>query len=201
MLSSVCDTIPPFLDPRGLSPLSSRNSLNFDKIVDLFQRVRTWGGSNASMGRHCIAQQRGCRGRTFLGRHLPKVVTGTQSLGEFLHEYDLFSTVSETNDLTFGNICLVCPKSPLDKYCVDRVLATRRPSRTVDCGPIKFGSDHPIVRQTMATTDTSDVKATIEQVIRCADEGFDLVRITVQVERAALSSLSSALTVCSSSRV
>jgi len=41
------------------------------------------------------------------------------------------------------------------------------------------------LRQTMATTNTADVDATIEQVIRCADEGFDLVRITVQGRREA----------------
>jgi (E)-4-hydroxy-3-methylbut-2-enyl-diphosphate synthase len=37
----------------------------------------------------------------------------------------------------------------------------------------------------MATTDTADVAATIEQVMRCADKGFDLVRITVQGRREA----------------
>ena len=55
----------------------------------------------------------------------------------------------------------------------------RRKTRTVECGPIKFGSEHPLVRQTMAATLTSDVEGTIEQVIKCADEGFDLVRVTV----------------------
>ena len=65
----------------------------------------------------------------------------------------------------------------------------RRPTRTVNCGPLKFGSDHPIVRQTMGTTNTADVDATIEQVMRCADEGFDLVRITVQGKREANAAL------------
>jgi (E)-4-hydroxy-3-methylbut-2-enyl-diphosphate synthase len=37
----------------------------------------------------------------------------------------------------------------------------------------------------MATTNTADVEATIDQVIRCADKGFDLVRITVQGKREA----------------
>lgn len=41
----------------------------------------------------------------------------------------------------------------------------------------------------MATTDTADVDATIEQVMRCADKGFDLVRITVQGRREANASL------------
>jgi len=62
---------------------------------------------------------------------------------------------------------------------------TRRKTRTVECGPINFGSEHRIVRQTMATTNTADVDATIDQVIRCADKGFDLVRITVQGRREA----------------
>lgn len=66
---------------------------------------------------------------------------------------------------------------------------TRRKTRTVKCGPINFGSDHPIVRQTMATTDTANVDATIEQVMRCADKGFDLVRITVQGRREATAAL------------
>lgn len=73
----------------------------------------------------------------------------------------------------------------LDKYCEDLHLVTRRKTRTVTCGPINFGSDHPIVRQTMGTTDTADVEGTIEQVMRCADKGFDLVRITVQGRREA----------------
>lgn len=74
---------------------------------------------------------------------------------------------------------------PLGKYCEDLYTVNRRKTRTVTCGPIKFGSDHPIVRQTMATTDTANVEASIEQIIRCADKGFDMVRITVQGKREA----------------
>ena len=65
------------------------------------------------------------------------------------------------------------------KYCEDLTQVVRRKTRTVTAGPVKFGSEHPIVRQTMGTTSTKDVKGTIDQVMRCADEGFDLVRITV----------------------
>ena len=68
---------------------------------------------------------------------------------------------------------------PLTQYCEDLYTVGRRKTRTVEAGPVKFGSEHPIVRQTMATTLTSDVEATVDQVIRCADEGFDLVRVTV----------------------
>lgn len=74
---------------------------------------------------------------------------------------------------------------PIKDYCADLNKVVRRKTRTVTCGPINFGSDHPIVRQTMATTNTADVDATVDQVIRCADKGFDLVRVTVQGRREA----------------
>lgn len=74
---------------------------------------------------------------------------------------------------------------PLGQYCEDLYSVSRRKTRTVSCGPINFGSDHPIVRQTMATTNTADVDATIQQVMRCADKGFDMVRVTVQGKREA----------------
>jgi len=74
---------------------------------------------------------------------------------------------------------------PITQYCPSLNQALRRKTRTVECGPIKFGSEHPIVRQTMGTTNTADVDATMEQIMRCADKGFDLVRITVQGKREA----------------
>ena len=55
---------------------------------------------------------------------------------------------------------------PITKYCEDLYTVNRRKTRTVHCGPVKFGSDHPIVRQTMATTNTADVDATISLVIK-----------------------------------
>lgn len=75
---------------------------------------------------------------------------------------------------------------PIEEYCEDLYSVVRRKTRTVHCGPVKFGSDHPIVRQTMGTTETGKVQETIEQVMRCADTGFDLVRITVQGKREAV---------------
>eukprot|EP00551_Chaetoceros_affinis_P003196 CAMPEP_0203646526 /NCGR_PEP_ID=MMETSP0088-20131115/13135_1 /ASSEMBLY_ACC=CAM_ASM_001087 /TAXON_ID=426623 /ORGANISM="Chaetoceros affinis, Strain CCMP159" /LENGTH=724 /DNA_ID=CAMNT_0050503765 /DNA_START=76 /DNA_END=2250 /DNA_ORIENTATION=+ len=74
---------------------------------------------------------------------------------------------------------------PITNYCEDLKTVVRRKTRTVECGPINFGSDHPIVRQTMATTNTADVEDSIAQIMRCADKGFDLVRITVQGKREA----------------
>ena len=40
------------------------------------------------------------------------------------------------------------------KYCADLRQVVRRKTRTVTAGPVKFGSDHPIVRQTMGAAST-----------------------------------------------
>lgn len=47
-------------------------------------------------------------------------------------------------------------------------------------GNVPVGSAHPVARQTMTTTDTRDVAATVAQVVKCADAGAEIVRITVQ---------------------
>ena len=66
------------------------------------------------------------------------------------------------------------------KYCESRLMPTRRPARTVEVGPVKIGSEHAIALQTMSTTDTRDVDASVAQILRCVDQGADLVRLTVQ---------------------
>ncbi|KAL4448645.1 hypothetical protein ABPG75_005864 [Micractinium tetrahymenae] len=71
------------------------------------------------------------------------------------------------------------------KYCESINQTKRRPTRTVEIGPVKVGSEHPIALQTMTTTDTRDVEKTVEQVKRCADAGADIVRITVQGKKEA----------------
>ena len=65
-------------------------------------------------------------------------------------------------------------------YCDDVTRTVRRKTRTVTIGNVKVGSEHPVVKQTMLTTDTRDVQATIEEAKRCADAGAEMVRITVQ---------------------
>uniref|UniRef100_A0A7S0WSW2 4-hydroxy-3-methylbut-2-en-1-yl diphosphate synthase (ferredoxin), chloroplastic n=1 Tax=Pyramimonas obovata TaxID=1411642 RepID=A0A7S0WSW2_9CHLO len=69
---------------------------------------------------------------------------------------------------------------PASVYCEQYNKTKRRPTRTIMVGNVPIGSEHPIALQTMTTTDTRDVKATVEEVKRCADAGADLVRITVQ---------------------
>ncbi|XP_008807336.1 4-hydroxy-3-methylbut-2-en-1-yl diphosphate synthase (ferredoxin), chloroplastic [Phoenix dactylifera] len=69
---------------------------------------------------------------------------------------------------------------PRQKYCESVHKTVRRKTRTVMVGNVALGSEHPIRVQTMTTSDTKDVAKTVEEVMRIADKGADLVRITVQ---------------------
>jgi len=55
----------------------------------------------------------------------------------------------------------------------------RRESRQIHVGNVPVGGGAPISVQTMTNTITSDAKATIEQVLRAADAGADIVRVSV----------------------
>jgi (E)-4-hydroxy-3-methylbut-2-enyl-diphosphate synthase len=55
----------------------------------------------------------------------------------------------------------------------------RRISRKIHVGRVPVGGDAPISVQTMTNTLTTDAKATIEQVNRCAAAGADIVRVSV----------------------
>ncbi|MCA0043626.1 flavodoxin-dependent (E)-4-hydroxy-3-methylbut-2-enyl-diphosphate synthase [Celeribacter litoreus] len=55
----------------------------------------------------------------------------------------------------------------------------RRESRKIWVGNVPVGGDAPISVQTMTNTLTHDVKATLDQVIRAADAGADIVRVSV----------------------
>ena len=54
----------------------------------------------------------------------------------------------------------------------------RRKSRQIMVGNVPVGGDAPIAVQTMTNTDTSDVKATLGQVMAAAEVGADIVRIS-----------------------
>ena len=58
----------------------------------------------------------------------------------------------------------------------------RRPSRRIMVGTVPVGGDAPISVQTMTNTLTTDVRATVEQIQRCADAGADIVRVSVPDE-------------------
>lgn len=66
------------------------------------------------------------------------------------------------------------------RYC-ESIFETRRfRTREVKVGNIGIGGDNPIRMQSMTTSPTRDVEATVEQVIRLADAGCEIVRVTVQ---------------------
>nr|WP_111297938.1 flavodoxin-dependent (E)-4-hydroxy-3-methylbut-2-enyl-diphosphate synthase [Paracoccus saliphilus] len=54
----------------------------------------------------------------------------------------------------------------------------RRKSRQIMVGKVPVGGDAPISVQTMTNTNGHDVRATLDQVIRAADAGADIVRIS-----------------------
>lgn len=57
----------------------------------------------------------------------------------------------------------------------------------IQIGKVKIGGENPIAIQSMTNTDTADVKATVKQIIELVDAGSELVRITVNDEKAAAS--------------
>ena len=61
----------------------------------------------------------------------------------------------------------------------------RRKAAVVDVGGVKVGGDHPIVVQSMTNTDTADTPSTVNQVMALARAGSELVRVTVNTEKAA----------------
>lgn len=52
-------------------------------------------------------------------------------------------------------------------------------------GAVVIGGNSPVVIQSMTNTDTADMDATVNQIMRLADAGSELVRITVNNEAAA----------------
>src|SRR5882672_9038376 len=61
----------------------------------------------------------------------------------------------------------------------------RRVTPVVDIAGVKLGGNHPIVVQSMTNTDTEDVTSTVNQVMALANAGSELVRVTVNTEKAA----------------
>lgn len=58
----------------------------------------------------------------------------------------------------------------------------RRPSRQIMVGSVPVGGDAPISVQTMTNTMTTDVSATLAQVIAAAEVGADIVRVSTPDE-------------------
>ncbi len=57
------------------------------------------------------------------------------------------------------------------------VLAPRRPSRKIRVGKVEVGGDAPISVQSMCTTPTTDINATLQQIAELTAAGCDIVRV------------------------
>lgn len=66
------------------------------------------------------------------------------------------------------------------KYCEFTHRTKRRATRVVMVGDVGVGGNHPVRIQSMTTSQTRDVEATVHQAIRLADAGCEIVRVTVQ---------------------
>ncbi len=69
------------------------------------------------------------------------------------------------------NVSLGMPKAP------DPVLAPRRRTRQIKVGSVGVGSESPISVQSMTTTNTTDVNATLQQIAELTAAGCDIVRV------------------------
>lgn len=63
-------------------------------------------------------------------------------------------------------------------YCASRFHTSRRRTLEVMVGGVGVGGDHPIRLQSMTTSDTQDIAATVRQSIALAEVGCEIVRIT-----------------------
>ncbi|WP_159621808.1 flavodoxin-dependent (E)-4-hydroxy-3-methylbut-2-enyl-diphosphate synthase [Ruania rhizosphaerae] len=59
------------------------------------------------------------------------------------------------------------------------VLAPRRKTRKIKVGAVEVGGDAPISVQSMTTTPTTDINATLQQIAELTASGCDIVRVAV----------------------
>ncbi len=79
---------------------------------------------------------------------------------------------------TFADTCKISTQMK-PEYCKDLERYSRRKTSQVSIGGVLLGSNYPVRLQSMTTADTCNTKETIAQIVRIANEGADLVRLTV----------------------
>ncbi|WP_456845189.1 flavodoxin-dependent (E)-4-hydroxy-3-methylbut-2-enyl-diphosphate synthase [Cellulomonas sp. P5_C6] len=62
------------------------------------------------------------------------------------------------------------------------VLAPRRKTRKIKVGKIEVGGDAPVSVQSMCTTQTTDINATLQQIAELTAAGCDIVRVAVPTQ-------------------
>lgn len=70
-------------------------------------------------------------------------------------------------------------------YCQSRMRTVRWVTREVMVGDIGVGGNNPLRVQSMTTTLTEDIEATVQQTIELAEQGCEIVRITAPTTKAA----------------
>ncbi len=63
------------------------------------------------------------------------------------------------------------------------VLAPRRPTRKIRVGKVEVGGDAPISVQSMTTTKTWDINATLQQIAELTASGCDIVRVACPTDK------------------
>src|SRR6478672_2349109 len=81
------------------------------------------------------------------------------------------------DDMSTTSVGLGLPSMPTDR--VVPVLATRRKTRQLNVGGVGVGSDHPVSVQSMTTTVTADINATLQQIAELTASGCQIVRVAV----------------------
>ena len=66
------------------------------------------------------------------------------------------------------------------RYCESIFQTKRWKTREVRVGSLGIGGSNPVRIQSMTTSNTRDVQATLEQIMKLADAGCEIVRVTVQ---------------------
>jgi len=77
--------------------------------------------------------------------------------------------------MTGMSVSLGMPSLPSDR--AQDVIAPRRASRKIRVGKVEVGGDAPISVQSMTTTLTADVNATLQQIAELTAAGCDIVRV------------------------
>lgn len=68
----------------------------------------------------------------------------------------------------------------MTKYCESTFRTQRWKTREVMVGHVGVGGNNPIRIQSMTTSSTRDIQATIDQIMRLSDNGCEIARMTVQ---------------------
>lgn len=74
-------------------------------------------------------------------------------------------------------------ETPTHPYVPNTYAYTRRKTREVMVGSVGVGGDNPIRVQSMTTTQTDDIEATLAQTLRLVEAGCEIVRITTPTSK------------------